>query len=703
MKNYYRHKSRWVSRFKWSPPSARFTRDYIVNDINRKRKTKKDGKKQIRNVLDEIAKFEHWKKFKFYKHKNRKVKNVTIWRLKRGVTECHREFRKTDIAGFKKHFSIDQVTTKLVGFTPNYIGFQPSKPLNSKNYIFKYLDEVIREDYQKHPISDDYYEVATTDKEVWSGGYDTNGAHLRNFFVKKEVDCQLTVDQILQIVADCPWFVVPNLEFDDPTEMYNCVNYNPKAGPGIMFKKLTKQVRKEYTKLMAYTIALELYERIGLIATTNFSLWEINAREKEVKMKSEKEPTTRLILNPEHHITMLMCWFFQKFLDSVSFANPNVKFLIHKEYDGHKAYKFYNNIVSKYDWLVDADWSLFDSSQTQEYLQAALLIMFSKLDFTNKSNKRLLFFIMESTIKKYIALPPGIVVECKQGMPSGHPGVTAINCYVNLIRWAIIGYEIYGKNFWEYMDITVYGDDALVGFKNSPNLFKIDEIASKYGFVGDTIKGRLYPTKLYNQEKHRTPDFLKRRFDLFGVYWNRTKLFNNLIFQSDKRDINLQIDLILGYIQTGPFDLEMNDLLFKTLNKMMLNHHDLIRNEYKNKITKIKIDFDRFMLRGDTNVLKQYEDDAKIFNTGGQINVQNFKTDLHGFKIYNAIHESRFDEIKLLLKFTTNAEFLNFFYGERKFFILPAIYKQYFTKIDDCIIPNECVRKFNNVTLFNTS
>lgn len=654
--------------------------------------------------MSQIAKFERRSQFTFSDYRNRRLKTVKIWKLARTNTNCKLLWKNASIGQFKEHLKIgNNKIARIVGFTPNYLGFQPSRPVTATNYILFYLNMVLRRDYSNTDLYNTFLNITIQQKDVWSGGYDTNNAHLSNFFIENKSSIKLDSLEIINICRNNPWFKVPSLDFSDPSEMYSCVNYNPKAGPGLFFSKLLKQTQKKYTKVMAYALALELYEIIIQECMTNFSLWEINSREKEIKINSNKAPTTRLILNPEHHICMLLSWFFQKFMDSVSYGNNEVKFLIHKEYDGVKANKFYNSIIKNYDWVVDADWSLFDSSQDPEYIKSALLIMFSGLDFSVKANKRILFFIIESTIKKYIAIPPGIVVECNKGMPSGHPGVTAINCYVNLIRWAIIGYELYGENYWDYMDITVYGDDALVGFKHTDNLWKIDNICAKYGFIGDSIVDRLYPTSAYDLDKHSTPDFLKRRFDLNGVYWNREKLLNNLIFQTKNRSINLQIDLILGYIETGPFDAEMNEVLIKTLNTMVEFKNSLIDKEYIAKINKLNIDYQRFALFNTIHPLNNLIYENNFVYNGDQSYIREFKNDFLGLELYNAIHDFQIDELKILLKFNNNAEYLNYIYGGRKFYFFSDLLERHFTQIENLWVPNICVRHYSNKTLFNSS
>lgn len=648
--------------------------------MNTKQKLNKSGSKQIRFVLDEINKKEHDRSFKFSENKNRRLKKFCVYKLIREDGLVKKRYLNVNVTGFKKRFEIGKYN-KVVGFTPDYVGFRPSKPVFCHNYI----KEAILIDYHSNKQDNELYNeilnCLTEPKDVWNGSYDSNSGHLLEFLRDKvDIDGGLTTEDILRICNGNPWFKVPHLEFNDPTEMYTQVNFNPHSSPGHYTSKITKQIKKKYTVDIAYALALEEYEKIKRGPHKNYSLWDILAREKEIKIMSDKDPSTRVVMNPEHHVTMLLSWFFQKFMKASIFGNDKVNYLIEKEYDGTKAKKLYDRIITKYDYIVDADWSWFDSSESSEMLKAAICIMFSKMN-PGKKNTRLVYWILETTITKYLAIPPGIVVELNSGMPSGHPGVTAINCIINLIRWSIIGYEIYGEDYHNQMEISVYGDDALVGFKYHERLFKIDEIKEKYKWKGDSLADRLFPSVFFNLEPHNTPDFLKRRFNLFGVYWNRSKILDRMLNQTKKRDINDQIELIINYIITGPFDYEMNQYLLIIIKNIKDKYKHLISEEIMNKIDNFKIDFNRFNLLFPRNYLEGMFWEESVLCNREWIFIPNLKdSDSINF-MENHFTTSDKDLVKILIRFNGNGEVLRKYYSKRKVLIINPILNKYFYKV----------------------
>lgn len=653
-------------------------------------------------ILDEINRREHDRSFKFSEHKSKRLKNFCVYKLVREDGYVKKKILNTNVRGFKERFGMGK-ENKIVGFTPDYIGFRPSKPVYFKNFI----KETALQDFSENRNNDsELYNTVlnglTEQKDTWGGSYDSNSGHLREFLRDKGImDGGLQAEDIFKICEGNPWFKMPRLIFKDPTEMYTSTNYNPHSNPGHYTSLITKQSKKKYTIDIAYALALEEYEKIRRGPHKNYSLWDILSREKEIKYMSDKDPSTRVVMNPEHHVTMILSWVFQSFMKASIAGNPHVNYMIEKEYDGKKARKLYERIVEKYDYIVDADWSWFDSSQSPEMLKAALCMMFSNM-LKTKKNTRLIYWIIETTITKYIAVPPGIVIELNTGMPSGHPGVTAINCIVNLIRWSIIGYEIYGDNYFDFMEISVYGDDAFVGFKYHPNLFKIDEIKDKYGWAGDSLSDRLFPSALFILEPHNSPDFLKRRFNMNGVYWNREKILDRMFNQSKKRDINEQIELIINYVLTGPHDYEMNTYLFKITRRIINEHKSIVNEELIKRFNSLEIDFERFELFKVEEKLEGIFWEESVLCNKEWIYLPSLKGSdslnllENNFSIYDV------EKVKLLIRFNNNAEVIRKYYSKRKVFIVNHILKKYFYKVDGGYRP-KCIRFLVDKLVINNS
>lgn len=521
---------------------------------------RKEGKIQFQNFMSEFENFINSKDISKIKSKiERKIKKIRVFRLNKRDGRIVKELKVTDIKGFKDYFGIKN-TNRVVAYTPNYCGFRPSKPVNFNNVIVKVVNKyfkVIKLDFPR--IFNNLTESIVNFREVFSGSYDSNSGHIKEFM--KDDTTKYKAEEIINECKDSPWLLSPFLNFNQIDDLPYITNYNPKSHNGHYSMRLFSSRNKGVTIMPAILLAFRKFELIKKYAIKNFTLWDVFAREKDMKTDvndSSMIYTTRLVLSTEHYQTLLLSYFFQKLMVSTE-AFGDSKFHLKSEYDGTKAFNLYIK-SQKYDYVIDADWPKFDSSIDSEYLLAAGAIMFSNCLDTRES-LRVIFHLISSFITKYVVLPPGIVVELNRGNPSGHPGVTAINCYVNIIRWIQIGIKVYGKNYHKYMDVEVYGDDAYVFFKQHSNLKRVDEFVEELGFANIDIYNRLFPTSLIITDVESAPDFLKRKISLEGLRWNTTKVFDKLFYQSKKRTVIEQIDLIKSFITTAPGDHEFNEFL----------------------------------------------------------------------------------------------------------------------------------------------
>jgi len=436
-----------------------------------------------------------------------------------------------------------------------------------------------------------------------------------------------------EIIAQCnnsPWLLSPSLNLNSIDDLPYVTNFNPKSHNGHYSMRFFSCRNKGATIMPAILLAFRKFELIKKYAIKNFTLWDVFAREKDMKTDNNDSSmiyTTRLVLSTEHYQTLLLSYFFQKLMVSTE-AFGETKFHLKSEYDGTKAFNLYRR-SQNYDYVIDADWPKFDSSIDSEYLLAAGAIMFSNCLDTRES-LRVIFHLISSFITKYVVLPPGIVVELNRGNPSGHPGVTAINCYVNLIRWIQIGIKIYGINYWKYMDIEVYGDDAYVFFKQHSNLKRVDEFVTELGFADINIYERLFPTSLIIEDRESSPDFLKRKISLDGLCWNTTKVLDKLFYQSKKRSVYEQVELIKSFVTTAPGDHEFNEYLkfliteiedeFLKYKTNSLEEINLFLNNVKRfelcdrKYLRDKAKTDSVLKRTQSIYLKREEGLEKVFN-----------------------------------------------------------------------------------------
>jgi len=269
-----------------------------------------------------------------------------------------------------------------------------------------------------------------------------------------------------------------------------------------------------------------------------------------------------------------------------------------------------------YDYKLEADWRNYDANIDERFIRIASTLLLQNLP-DDDLHKNIRYLITSSLITKYVAVPPGVVIEVNKGVPSGHPFTTLINCNVNLIYWSLIGYNIYGEEYYKYMDVEVYGDDAVVFFKYHSNLSKIDDIIHDLGLKSETLYTKL---KLCNfdYKDEENIDFLKRRYDERGVRWNYKKLFDKLFYQSKKRNYNEQLELLISFYETAPDDEDMRWFMNDCVRKITENYpgykfqknivcyldeevsrvrHDKLRHEYSTYVSKNDLtDYNKFYL-----------------------------------------------------------------------------------------------------------
>jgi hypothetical protein len=64
----------------------------------------------------------------------RKFKTFKIFRLFKEDGNILKQFKTVNVQKFIEEFGLGG-TNRVVGYTPDYVGFQPSKPVISKNFF----------------------------------------------------------------------------------------------------------------------------------------------------------------------------------------------------------------------------------------------------------------------------------------------------------------------------------------------------------------------------------------------------------------------------------------------------------------------------------------------------------------------------------------------------------------------------------------
>jgi hypothetical protein len=517
----------------------------------------------------------------------RKIKSYPIFELIRVGGVFIKRFKRVTLRQFKTHFNIN-ITNRVVGWTPEYIGPTRSKVVNAKNYFREYIkdnyDKVIKELDESCVI--DLNKTITDPRVTYSAGYDTCGAHLKEYFKDNTTTDIYNHNEIIRILnySNFEWFRAPICSYHNAKELFSAVRTNLNAYSGHYTSRLFGN-EKGRSDFESRNIAHAIWNTLKEMPVKNMYLWDILGREKDNKVsyndKSIKEVGTRVILTCENPITTLLMWFNQKMTYVLSNVDWNRTYNLNGEFDSKKYTKL-NEESFNYDFKLEADWSYYDSNIDTQFLEIACAILTSGLP-NDRLHRNISYLITSSVVTKYVCLPPGIVIELNRAQPSGHPFGTLVNCNVNLIYWCLIGYKIYGEDYVNQMRVEVYGDDTYAYFKNHANLINIDRYIAECGLKSDKVLQNFRSTR--EQDTFDTKiDYLKRRFDLTGIRWNHKKMFDKLLYPSRNRTLNEQVLTAISYHDTVPTDENAFKLIKGFFKHVKANYYDKLAFDEKSLV-----------------------------------------------------------------------------------------------------------------------
>lgn len=478
-------------------------------------------------------------------------------------------YKRVKIAELYKHFNINK-TNRIVGFTPDFVGASRSTYVKSRNYITEFISDNFSNIVSKvsRSCKRDLVDSINNPRVVYSAGYDTCSAHLREYFKDNTTEESLNRDKIIEILkfSNFKWFVAPVCDFNFGKEIFDYVRANLDSYPGHYSEKIFGKT-KLFGDTLSRNVAYKLWTKMHKSPIKNLYLWKILGREKDIKLEANKdvikEVGTRVVMTCESPITYFLMWIAQKFNYILGYADWDRTFNVCGEFNAEKSNKLFERSLD-YDYILEADWSYYDSNIDTHFLEVGAALLCNGLH-ESKLHKNIITSFIMSVVTKYVILPPGVVVELNRSQPSGHPAGTLINCYVNLMYWCIIGYKIYGENYADNMHVEVYGDDTRAYFKHHDNLVYIDDYIAEVGLKSDKVINNIRSTK-FRTDKCFDIDFLKRRFDESTFEWNHKKMFDKWLYQSKNRTLNDQIAVVVSYLESVPTDQDL-----KIITKMFIN------------------------------------------------------------------------------------------------------------------------------------
>jgi hypothetical protein len=483
---------------------------------------------------------------------------------------------------------------------------------------------------------------------VYSAGYDTCAAHLKEYFKDNTTEEFLNRDKLLSIVkkSNFKWFVAPECSFTSGSELFDYVRINPDSYPGHYSAKIFGNNKSLGDYLSRYT-AYKLWTKIWKKPIKNLYLWKILGREKDIKFDinnvNEKEVGTRVVMTCESPITYLLMWMSQKFTYILARGDWDKTFNLYGEFNASKSYKLIDRSLD-YDYVLEADWSYYDSNIDTHFLELGAALLCNAVPNSKINNNMVITFIM-SVVTKYVIIPPGIVAELNRSQPSGHPAGSLINCYVNLMYWCVIGYKIYGDNYADHMHVEVYGDDTRAYFKDHPNLINIDEYIKECGLQSDKVLPNIRSTK-FECDSDQDIDFLKRRFDQISFKWNHKKMFDKWLYQSKNRTLNDQVKVVLSFLESVPTDTDLINI-----SKLFIDWLDLKYPGETTRDTRKVIESIKLLINGDIPRVDEFK-----YEYGSKVTFKSYYEQimLHSFSLFrpkNVLINEKYTYNSTLAKF----------------------------------------------------
>lgn len=447
--------------------------------------------------------------------------------------------------------------SKIVGFTPDYVGMTEGRVAIRRTNNLKVLSKVIKFD-KFSELYKLYVKELVGFREVLSMGYNTCVDNLKTFCTPPEIDREVSSMITILNYSKFKWFNMPMMYKPEREDIKNHVKFNWKSSPGHYCKRLIGAIRRDS---IFYTtqVCEDLYTFLETKPLKNWNLWEILGREKDVKVVEGTDVASRLIMNTEEPMVLLLSLFAQPMSKMIQ-NDPSSRIFIGKNLTNANAIRV-EKLRSEYMWSLETDWTTFDANISKNDMIIACAILMANFDLYSSFMRRAMYLITSSLVTKYVAINPGIVLRIDKGLPSGHPFTSLVTSVINLVYWSLIGFKIYGKNYACYMDLIVQGDDANVFFHDHPNLDKIDDFIAELGIKSDKV-GHKFILNSQFDDIHDTPIFLKRKIKNGELVWNRSSVLRKIIYQTSKGcSVEDDIVLLKNYMITAPDDLLMNDLL----------------------------------------------------------------------------------------------------------------------------------------------
>lgn len=415
--------------------------------------------------------------------------------------------------------------SKVIGYTPNYVGYQPAKRIPVNTDFLSFLSKA------KNLDPEIYGNILSDKREVWTGSYDSYSNVLKEF--TNYAKPKHTSQDYLRILEEegFPWLklpVMPPLE----KELLRKISVNPNAHPGFYTKLFFGDKRKD-TLEYSLPIAEHIFDHLQTKRYKWQGLWTLGGRSKDIKLSKEETAVgTRAIWIPEEPLVLLSLIVVQPFTKLLQDIDQNCIF-VGKNFNFSEN-QWFRRLDKFYEWNLRSDWKLFDAHVDSEMMLAAMNLI-RKCYPDDRFHTRYFSFLTDTLVNKNLVIPPGFVYKISKGMPSGHPLVTLVNSLVNYICFIPILQKIVGKGrVKEYFYAVFSGDDSKIYFRWTPNMLYIDDIIRKNTtLVNDGVASSISPCYSLDNKENKVK-FLKRYINDAGfISWHSPSMIRKLLY-SDK-------------------------------------------------------------------------------------------------------------------------------------------------------------------------
>lgn len=412
--------------------------------------------------------------------------------------------------------------SKVIGYTPNYVGYVPSKRIPINTDFLKFLSKV------KDTDPEVYGDILNNKREVWTGSYDSYTSILKEF--TNYAKPKYSSSEYLRILEEegFPWLKLPKMPPLEK-ELLRKVSVNPDAHPGFYTKLFFGDSRKDTLKY-SLPIAEHIFDHLQTKRFKWQGLWTLGGRSKDIKLtKEESVVGTRAIWIPEEPLVLLSLIVVQPFTKLLQEIDQNCIF-VGKNFNFQEN-QWFMRLGRFYQWNLRSDWKLFDAHVDGEMMLAAMNLI-RKCYPDDRFHTRFFSFLTDTLINKNLVIPPGFVYKISKGMPSGHPLVTLVNSLVNYICFIPILQRIAGKGrVREFFYALFSGDDSKIYFNWLRSILEMDAIIRNYcSLKNDGVVASITPV-FSKDNKENKVRFLKRYVNDMGIVsWHGPSMIRKLLY-----------------------------------------------------------------------------------------------------------------------------------------------------------------------------